>query len=98
MPFIVFRVLLFMGIDLRSRETIRVPATGLPLLGFHLLMVSTPANHKGLRPCAHLALQQPGTRSSCHCDPWTSTSGGGQSVARSTNHLKVFRLLLPFLF
>lgn len=55
MPFIVFRVLLFMGIDLHSRGTIRVPGIGLPLLGFHLPMALTPANHKGLRPCAHHA-------------------------------------------
>jgi len=52
MPFVAFRVLLSVGIDPHSRGTISVPATGLPLLGFHLLMVSTPASYKSepLRP------------------------------------------------
>jgi hypothetical protein len=52
MPFTAFRVLLFVGIDPHSRGTISVPTTGLPLLGFHLLMVSTPASYKSkpLRP------------------------------------------------
>lgn len=38
-PLAVFRALSRMGIGLRLQHTINVPATDLPLLSFHLLMV-----------------------------------------------------------
>lgn len=42
MPFATFRVFVCTRIDLRFQATINVSKTGLPLLGFHLLMVCLP--------------------------------------------------------
>lgn len=42
-PFVAFRVFVLVRIDLRHQVTINVSVTDLPLLGFRLLMVCTPA-------------------------------------------------------